>query len=179
VERGKKVIKVFVKGPSQKASLLRLSSLVDDFCRLADQGRRLGPIRRASRKPFGKLRLLQDHARDLHKLLRDSGWNCDCAQPHPARLQLEVWQDSQQGDVAETTRFRFLFSVACPTEEATPEGRWRYAEIVPLSPSGGRQDCEMTLDNSDAQEIYASPVSTTSSTGFSRAPEESSSTSHT
>jgi hypothetical protein len=177
VERGKKVIKIFVKGPSQKASLDRLHSLVEDFCRLADQGRRLRPIRRASRKPFGNLRLLQDRARDLHRLLRDSGWNCDCAQPHPARLQLEVWQDTQQGDIAETTRFRFLFSVACPTEEATPEGRWRYAEIVPLSPSGGRQDSVMTLENSDAQVIYASPVSATSSTGFPRASGESSSTS--
>ena len=82
-----------MRGPHYSASLERLRSSISEFRTLVDDNAKLAPAGGMSLRTLRELNLVQECATWLHDALSSSeaGWKCDCEEPHPVNIQLDVW----------------------------------------------------------------------------------------
>lgn len=117
----RKRIKRCIEDSKHTALLEEIRKCNQALSRLTDDTIVLEPLRlnrRAKAAEASKWEFIRELATSLHQAL-ESGWLCDCPQPHLAHLRLE--RRSEPGD--EDAKFGVLFSSA-----SDPRG-WQETEI--------------------------------------------------
>lgn len=131
LRRAKVIIKGFVHGKHDKASLALLRTRISEYRTLTEGTIKLAPLRRGPPKPstdLQKLNLVKEYASGLYDALQ-AGWQCDCQQLHPANIELDVWSQ-QPLDDNDTVHLKFSFLFADDAQNAHSD-HWMTAEIKP------------------------------------------------
>lgn len=116
-------------GTQYNASLERLRISIDEFRKLTKDAVKLAPSRGFLPQALNDLRYLsvvQECADGLYHAVQ-AGWQCQCTEPHPANIKLDVW--CVPGEATGNVHLKFALLFADDARLANPD-HWMTAEIT-------------------------------------------------